>query len=289
MSDNIDAPTGETTDDGVQAAVNAAQTISFLPVKKKKPVADLTRAKILIYGPPKIGKSTLASHFPGAWFLATEEGLDWLEVYEPTQITDWEQFLTVCAWIEETRPTTFGDGSPIGTIVIDTVDLLFKMACDYICMQLGVASLADLDWGKGWQAVSDEFARVICKITRWPYGTIFISHSKEQEIKSGKTKVDWIKPATMTTGYRILSALVDIIAYCCVEETSVVDDAGELTGEIRETRIIRCAPGNNIIAGDRTSLLPDTIPLSYKKLVEYFPDTPKQSVTNQVKKSKKSK
>ena len=262
--------------EGLSAIVEAlpTPTSSFLPQKKREPRADLTKAKILIYGPPKIGKSTLASNFPGVWFLATEEGLAWLPVYEPTQITSWEQFLEVCAYIEESRPTAFGDGTPIHTIVIDTVDLLFKMAFDYMCTHLGVASLADLDWGKGWQALSDEFARVICKITRWPYGLVFISHSKEKEIKSGGRKIDRIEPAVMTTGYKIVNALVDLILYCCVNEVAVVDSEGEFTGEVKESRSIRCAPASNIVAGDRSGMLPNEIPLNYTELVKYFPATP---------------
>ena len=248
---------------------------SILPTKKRKPILDLAKAKILIYGPPKIGKSTLASHFPGAWFLATEEGLDWLEVYEPTRIASWDEFLTACVWIENNKPKTFGDGTPVRTIIIDTVDLLFKMAFDYQCAMFGVASLADLEWGKGWQAVSDEFSRVVCKMTRWPYGTVFISHSKEKEIKSAGRKIDRIEPATMTTGYKILNALVDIILYCYVDEIPIVNENGELTGEIQEQRVIRCAPGNNVVAGDRTGQLPPTIPLDYNELVKYFPETAK--------------
>ena len=135
--------------------------------------------------------------------------------------------------------------------------------------------MSDLEWGKGWNALGDEFSRVMCKISRWPYGVIFISHSKEKEIKSAGKKIDRIEPAIMTTGFKVINALADLILYCYTNEVAVVDPAtDEFTGEIKERRVIRCSPGNNVIAGDRSGLLPDEILLGYEELVKYFPETP---------------
>jgi hypothetical protein len=54
---------------------------------------------ITIYGPPKIGKSTLASEFPNAIFADFENGLKWLNVNK-TIIKSWSEgdsgFLTFC-------------------------------------------------------------------------------------------------------------------------------------------------------------------------------------------------
>jgi hypothetical protein len=229
-----------------------------------------------LYGVPKIGKTTLASKFPGAWFFATEEGQDWLPVYEPTVITSWAQFLKTCAWIEEHRPTHFGNGDEIRTLVFDTGDFLFKLCFDYTSAVMGVSDLSDLSWGKGWKALGDEFQRVFTKISRWPYGFIFISHSKEQQIKAKASAIDRIQPGTMTTGLRVIHTLCDIILYCYMNEYPEIDkDSGEVTGRIIQARTIRCQPKNNIIAGDRTGRLPAEIPMDYDELLKYFPETEK--------------
>ena len=55
---------------------------------------------ITIYGPPKIGKSTLGSTFPNAVFADFENGLKWLNV-EKTLIKTWEDFLAFCAKIAD--------------------------------------------------------------------------------------------------------------------------------------------------------------------------------------------
>ena len=248
-----------------------------LPTGRRKVNQDLTKAKILLYGPPKIGKSTLSSKFPGAWFLATEEGLDWIECQEPTMISSWDGFLDVCIWIDENKPTTFGDGTPIHTIVIDTGELLFKMCHDHMCRILGCSDLSDMGFGKGWNQLYDEFNRVMTKISRWPYGFIFVCHSKEKEIKSGAAKIDRTEPSIMATGLRVVYPLADIILYANVKEVPEMDIDGELTGRIIEERVLRCQPRNNLIAGDRTSLLPDDIPMDYDVLVKYFPETPDYS------------
>ena len=260
--------TGKETDIGELTLLD-----SLIPKTKTRPRRSLSHAKILIYGCPKIGKSTLASRFPGAWFWITEEGTDWLSIYEPLRITNWEQFLDYCAAVDSGPPKTFGDGKPILTLVIDTTDLLFKMCDDSMKTQLGVSNMGDLDWGKGWAALGDEFERVMSKISRWPYGLIFISHMKEREIKSKATKIDRIEPAMRATGLRIIQNLCDLILYCYADETPVLDEEGTPTGVIKEERKIRCQPCNNIVAGDRTSFLPESIELSYDKLVSYFPDT----------------
>lgn len=181
----------------------------------------------------------------------------------------------MCKWIADNKPKKFGDNKPLRYIVIDTIDLLFKMCYDDTCSMLGVMSPADLDYGKGWAAINDEFSRVMNKVTRWPYGTIFISHSKTAEVKSKAKKIDKIQPALMTTGLKVVHAMADIILYCDVDEQAVFDDEGVPTGEIVEKRIIRCQPKSNVMAGDRTGRLPDEIDMSYKALVEHFPKTQK--------------
>lgn len=251
----------------------------FVPQGVRKVRYDLTKAKTLLYGPPKIGKTTLAAQFPGVWFLATEEGQDYVECHEPTQIKAWnddsgQSFLDLCMWIEQNKPTHFGDGTPIHTLAIDTGELLFKQCHDYMVQHLGVNDLSELPYGKGWNALSDEFSRVMAKISRWPYGFVFICHATEKEIKSGASKIDRIQPGIMTTGLKIMYALCDVILYANVREVPERDAKGDLTGRLVEERVLRCQPRNNLIAGDRTRQLPAEISMSYASLVSYFPDTP---------------
>ena len=70
----------------------------MLPTKKTPPKQDLAGLTVLVYGPSKIGKSTWCSQADGALFLATEPGLNALEVFQ-TPITCWDDLLQACAEI----------------------------------------------------------------------------------------------------------------------------------------------------------------------------------------------
>ena len=260
--------------------------LSFSPKKVKK---DLSRCKILAYGPPKIGKSTLASQFPGPLFLATEEGLDWIECHK-ISILDWDtsplvvddegnisgSFLNVLRWLDEFRFKEIpGTHDPLRTLVLDNIDIAYQMCFDHTCAMAGISDPTDLEWGKGWKLIATEWQRVLTRMTKLPYGLVFTSHSKQVERKSKSSKIDIVMPSITNAGAQKVMALVDIIMYCYTTEEAELDASGNVTGVIKERRVIRCQPQNNIIAGDRTKCLPYEIPMSYEALLEYFPDTPK--------------
>ena len=75
---------------------------------KKQDLADLT---VLAYGRSKIGKSTWCSRSEGALFLATEPGLNALDVYQ-VPIQSWDELLAACGEIAEGK-------HPFKTIIVD--------------------------------------------------------------------------------------------------------------------------------------------------------------------------
>ena len=94
-----------------------------LPTEPSKPVTELGKQTILLYGSPKLGKSSFASKAPGSLFFECEPGLNHLEVFKiPTY--KWEDFLDARKLVAK------GDHN-FKTIVIDTVDNAFKMCSDY--------------------------------------------------------------------------------------------------------------------------------------------------------------
>jgi hypothetical protein len=108
----------------------------LLPTAKTPPKASLSDYTVLVHSRPKAGKSEFCSHADNALFLATEPGLNALEVYQ-VPITSWDDFLAACGEIAE-------GNHPFKTIVIDTVDLAYRMCSEYICRKFKIEHESDM-------------------------------------------------------------------------------------------------------------------------------------------------
>jgi len=225
--------------------------LALLPTEKRKPKQRLEDFSILLYGTWKIGKSTFCSQMDHPLFLATEPGLEALEVYE-VKIPDWKTFLQACAEISQ-------GNHPFKTIVIDTVDNLWKACSEYVRDQLDIMHESDLAYGKGYAMVRDEFFRVLRKLSLLPYGLVMTSHVEMMEVKTRTTTITKAVPTIPKSGREIILGWVDMILYA----HSVVTDEGEI-------RVIRTKPSENWEAGDRTKRLPATVPLDFQEFKKAF-------------------
>jgi GTPase SAR1 family protein len=230
----------------------------MLPQTKRMPKQKLEDYKILLYGSPKIGKSTFCSQMEKPLFLATEPGLNALEVYE-VKVTDWSTFLNACAEISKSNHS-------FKTIVIDTVDNLFKGCQEYVRQKNGIAHESDMPYGKGWELLKSEFFRPLRKLSMLDVGLVMTSHVKMVEVKTRTSVYHKAVPTIPTSGRDIIEAWVDIILFA----ESVVDIE---TGEIR--RVLHTQPSDLWIAGDRTEhafkrKLPSEIDLDFTTFSKEF-------------------
>ena len=242
----------------------------LLPKDKSIPKQDLSDFTIFLYGPPKAGKSTMASAFPGAMFLATEAGLNSLSTYK-VDIDRWETLLEACRELAE-------GNHPFKTIVLDTTDNAWLLCRRYVCEKFKVDFEGDLSYGKGHAMVLSEFTRVITKLSMLPYGLVLISHAAVQEVQTRTGTMHKIVPSLPEKARKVILALADMILYCDIDV--VRTDDGKQT--IR--RVIRTQPSPNYEAGDRTGRLPDVIDLDYRKFVDAF-GRPAPTTVNTNKKS----
>jgi len=228
----------------------------MLPTERTLPKQNLADLTVLVYGPSKIGKSTWCSQAEGAVFLATEAGLNNLEVFQ-VPITRWEEFLLACREIAEGK-------HPFRTVVIDTVDNAYRMCADYICAKFKIDHESDLGFGKGYALINNEFHRVLTKVSLLPYGLFLVSHSQEREIETRTGKHTRIVPTLPDKVRKVVLGMVDLILYCDLEMTAGPD------GSVAGRRVMRTKPHVNYEAGDRTGRLPEVIDLDFSKFVEAF-------------------
>ncbi|HET9623259.1 MAG TPA: ATP-binding protein [Kofleriaceae bacterium] len=232
----------------------------MLPTHKtprKQQLCDLT---VLIHGPQKFGKSSLCAEAEGALFLATEPGLNSLEVFQQP-IRTWDDLL--CAAKE------IADGKhPFRTIVLDTVDNAYRMCAEYICLRKGVEHESDLEYGKGYALVNGEFYRVLNKLALLPYGLFLISHSQDKEIETRTGKYTKVVPTLPEKASKFALGLVDVILFCDFEVITGPD------GKPVHRRVLRTKPSTAYEAGDRTRRLPEVLDCSYAAFAAAFEATP---------------
>ena len=236
-----------------------------LPTEASKPVTELGKQTILLYGSPKLGKSSFASKAPGSLFFECEPGLNHLEVFKvPTY--SWEAFLEACKLVAK------GDHN-FKTIVIDTVDNAFKMCSDYVCAKHGIEYEGDMGHGKGWALVKNEWHRVLTRLASLPYGLILISHAVDKTIETRTGEYTKTQPSLPDRARNVVLGLVDIILY---GDSIAKKDA---TGNVTIERVVRTKPHPTYEAGDRTGRLPELLPFDYEQFMKAFNSPARSSET----------
>ena len=228
-----------------------------LPSAKTTPSPDLSTKTTLIYGPPKIGKSSFAAQFPDALFFECEPGLGELSVYKvPTY--NWADLLDACKLVA-------AGNHPFKTVVIDTIDNAFKFCTDHVNAKHNVEYEGDLDHGKGWAFVKNEWHRVLTRLASLPVGLVLISHATDKQIETRTAKYTKTQPSLPDRARHVVLGLVDMILYCDTTSRPKPDGKGS---EI--VRIIRSKPHPTYEAGDRTGRLPEVMPLDFDAFASHF-------------------
>lgn len=110
--------------------------------------------RILIYGPPKMGKSTFASLAPAPVFIQTEDGLDAIDV---PAFPLAQSFGDVLNAIEQLA-TQEHDRQ---TVVMDSADWLERLIHNQVCKEQNVKSLESIGYGKGYVFAIDMWRQYI--------------------------------------------------------------------------------------------------------------------------------
>ena len=220
-----------------------------LPTQKSKPQFSMSNLSMLLYGAPKIGKSTFCSRAEDALFIATEPGLNHLETYN-IRVNSWREFLEAMALIAK-------GNHPFKTIVIDTVDKLCDFCEQELCAQNNVVSLSDFAFGKGYALYKTEMSRVFQKIFALNMGVILTSHTQLTEVDTPQGRITRWTPTFPKRIQDVIIPMVDIIGFA--QNVVSLNENGERV----EERVLQTKTSSLWEAGDRTGRLPETIPFKY--------------------------
>lgn len=220
-----------------------------LPTQKSKPQFSMSNLSMLLYGAPKIGKSTFCSRAEDALFIATEPGLNHLETYN-VRVNSWREFLEAMALIAK-------GNHPFKTIVIDTVDKLCDFCEQELCAQNNVVSLSDFAFGKGYALYKTEMSRVFQKIFALNMGVILTSHTQLTDVDTPQGRITRWTPTFPKRIQDVIIPMVDIIGFA--QNVVSLNENGERV----EERVLQTKTSSLWEAGDRTGRLPETIPFKY--------------------------
>lgn len=227
--------------------------IDILSIQPSVISRDLKGKYVLIYGAPKVGKTSFAARFKKNLILAFEMGTNALDGVYTQPIQKWSEFKLVVRQLSNSRAHEMYD-----TVTVDTVSIAYDLCEQYVCAQNGVQKISDIPWGAGYQAVKQEFEATLRQITMLGYGIILIAHEEVRKETIDESEKEFYRPALNKRCYEICNRLVDVIGYIAIEW----DDDGD------SHRYLYTRRTPYVMAGSRFKYLAPKIEFGYQQLVD---------------------
>jgi len=114
-------------------------------------------ARIVIYGVPGIGKTTLAANAPSPIFLPVEDGLGTLQVPAFPQPQSWSDVLSALNVL-------LNDDHPFQTVVLDSLDKLEPLIWDHVCKINKQDRIESFGYGKGYVHALTEWRTLLHRL-----------------------------------------------------------------------------------------------------------------------------
>lgn len=224
-------------------------------------LASITRGKrlrapkIVIYGPPKVGKSTFAATAPSPIGIITEEGLDNIDVSAFPKAETYEDVMQALA-------TLYTEAHEFQTVFVDSLDWLEPLILAKVCKDNNVDNIEKIGFGKGYIFADDLwkqfFAGLDALRNHKSMTIICIAHEQVTKVKNPSLADDYdaysLKLNKRATA--LVNEWADIIGFANHEVyTRQVDPANKLNKDVKATttgaRKLHLNPHPAYVAGNR--------------------------------------
>jgi DNA polymerase III delta prime subunit len=170
---------------------------------KRKPLAVNPKI-LLLYGPPKVGKTTVLSQLNDCLVIDTERGSHMLEGYFHG-VDNKEKLLEFYKDASE--------GHDYKVFALDTIDKIVEWTTKEVVSECQVDDIADLPYGKGYGMVRERTMNNIRKLQSLCPQTIIVGHRKTAAAVDNSTAVD---PETLDLSGKLRNQIMaqsDAIGY----------------------------------------------------------------------------
>lgn len=212
---------------------------AFVLPTQKTVIAQKAKDHVMMfYGPPGVGKTTFVNALADrVLFLSTDRGTRSLAAMR-VEITTVAKLEAVLDALEKS--------CPYDIICLDHVDDFCHMLSDEVCSQLGIDSLGDAGYGKGWKLYTDAIHNTIARLKALNVGIVFICHEAIKTIRARGLETERTMPDLAKSASKVLIPLVDLVGFCGFTPRKTAE------GKRVEIRTLTTIPREDLYAKDRT-------------------------------------
>ena len=137
--------------------------------KVKRKAVSQNPKTLLLYGPPKVGKTTALSQLDNCLIIDTEGGANMIEGYVES-VKNREELIKLLQQAQE--------GHDYKYVALDTIDKIADWAEKTVCQEEQVTAIADLAFGKGFGLVREKVLNTVSVFKEIFPHVIIIGHRK---------------------------------------------------------------------------------------------------------------
>lgn len=214
--------------------------------------------RLVIHADHGVGKSSLAAAAPNPIFIQTEDGLENIDTSALPLCRDFDTMLLQLTDV-------YNEKHDFKTLVIDSLDWAETLISRHVCQQAKKDSISDFGYGAGFQAVLENFGRVVKAITaireERGMGVILIAHSQTKTYANPMgADYDRYGIKLRDKNAELFLEWADLVGFLhfSVFTKTTKDGFGESTKAIGGTdRVLSCAPSAAYVSKNRYGINTD--------------------------------